>query len=125
MTTEGTDSLVIVQERSVYRIYWHIAETQDYGANLGDFGRATASLLKKAKGESWEHYAATWAAQDSEGVERDSEGLYWTEKVHASKALHAANVILKAGKVGKDKPWPEWTAKALAAGWKAPKGWKP
>lgn len=47
----------------------------------------------------------------------------WYTRSGASKALAAAKAALTIHRSA--KPWPEWAKQALAAGWKAPKGWKP
>lgn len=56
--------------------------------------------------------------------ERDRNGAWvWGSKRQASAALKVANAALIAAE--SDKPLPDWAQKALAHGWKPPKGWKP
>ncbi len=59
--------------------------------------------------------------QDSRG--HDSTGFWWESESAARAALAKVKVIAKT--LLNDVPWPEWARKALAAGWKPPKGWKP
>lgn len=47
----------------------------------------------------------------------------WDSKKAAFASLRVANAALVAAE--SDKPWPDWAQKALAHGWKPPKGWKP
>ena len=49
-------------------------------------------------------------------AESDWNGLIWSSKADAQKALKAANAALEAHR--SSKPYPEWAVKALAAGWK-------
>lgn len=47
----------------------------------------------------------------------------WESKASATIALRAAKAAVQS--VVAKRPTPEWTKQAIAAGWKAPKGWKP
>lgn len=49
------------------------------------------------------------------------ESAKMTMKPGKGKALVSARAALKAAR--SSKSYPEWAIKALAAGWKAPKGW--
>jgi hypothetical protein len=86
-------------------------------ACLGDY------LLSPTTGEDTEHRAATEGARALNTSELGADGLYWYTRSAASKALAAAKAALTVHRSA--KPWPEWAKQALAAGWKAPKGWKP
>lgn len=100
------DRLTVSDERrGIHRVVWFIAEADDYGATLGD-GPAAED----------DHGIATVAAQSTPGCEKDSTGLYWYSRAEATVALKAANAALK------NKPLADWEQKALAAGWKPPKG---
>lgn len=113
--------LFIDDDRSYYRITWYLPDEGDHGATLGE-SRYTRAHLERAKcDDDWEHIAATIAVSEAPGVQRDRDGYYWESRKDAVAALRTANTVLKNRK----KPWPEWALQAQAAGWKAPKGWKP
>lgn len=61
----------------------------------------------------------------SEIARRDS--WVFGSMARARDVLANANAARRAAAVtwASEKPMPEWAVKALAAGWKAPKGWKP
>ena len=56
------------------------------------------------------------------GVQRDHSGFFWETKTAAQAALRVARAAISAGA---DRPIPDWAQKALEAGWRAPKGWRP
>jgi hypothetical protein len=109
------DRLLIDEHRGVYHIVWYIAEDDCHGASLGD--------CPEIDGND-EHAVASRAAKDCspDGVS-EYRGFYWESRNKAQAALRAANVALKIAR--DNTPWPEWAKQALAAGWKAPKGWRP
>lgn len=110
--------LVLDEDRhGLFRIHWYIPEDGDLGACLGDY------RLNATSDEDTEHRAATEGAIALNTGELDADGLYWYTRSAASKALTAAKAALTVHRSA--KPWPEWAKQALAAGWKAPKGWKP
>ncbi len=114
-----TASLALDFLRGQWRIAW-IFDGDD-GATLGD-DVYTDRDLAKAKPEDWDHVAATLTASKTEGVERDQGGYYWESESNAKKAYRVVRAVLKDKS---KKPWPEWATKAVANGWKPPKGWKP
>lgn len=69
-----------------------------------------------------EHTAACAAAKAC-AVGLDIHGNYFWETEAAAKRARA--VCRAAAKHAHGTVMPEWTIAALAAGWKAPKGWKP
>ncbi len=110
--------LVLDEDRhGLFRIHWYIPEDGDLGACLGDY------LLPPQLCEDAEHRIATESAKALNTGELDTVGLYWYTRSGASKALAAAKAALTVHRSA--KPWPEWAKQALAAGWKAPKGWQP
>lgn len=121
--------LVLDEDRhGLFRIHWYIPEDGvtsaqsawykfNLGACLGDY------LLPPQLCEDAEHRIATESAKALNTGELDTVGLYWYTRSGASKALAAAKAALTVHRSA--KPWPEWAKQALAAGWKAPKGWKP
>lgn len=115
-----TAELGLDEDRLGWSIIWVI--DGDIGGTLGE-DIYTDQQLAKAKFDDWEHIAATIAVSKTEGVERlGSHGYYWETKGDAMKALRAAKAAIKDKS---KKPWPEWATKAVANGWKPPKGWKP
>lgn len=112
------ERLVLDGWRGTFRICWLIVDDGEEGAHLGDYLDGSCPAPDKNS----EHYIATEAARVV-GAEFDSIGLYWHSNAAASKALAAAKAALTIHRSA--KPWPEWAKQALAAGWKAPKGWKP
>lgn len=115
---EDKGVLGIREDRYLFRIGWYFADGGDFGAMLGEGSVPT----KAPSGESdWEHWMASRTAAQCK-PQRDGDGFYWESKSDARKALVAINAAIK---LRADKPMPEWAAKALAEGWKPPKGWKP
>ena len=70
--------------------------------------------------DDWETWIAAKLARES-GAERDSRGFHWP----SAKAAAAVLRLIKAAWKNRTTPLPDWAQKALAAGWKPPKGWKP
>lgn len=104
-----------------HRIGWDFDGEE--GGVLGDgHKKFTASDLAKATSEDRDHILATMTAAACPGVERDNDGFYWTSRKAAAGALRVIKAAIKADG---GAPWPAWTKEAIAAGWKAPKGWKP
>lgn len=110
-----SDKLVLIENEYSYRICWVVDGEE--GALLGDYLRHSTDIK-----EDDEHRIVTEAAR-FHGGEIDNLGLFWESRARAQKALVSARAALKAAR--SSKPYPEWAVKALAAGWKAPKGWTP
>lgn len=108
------DRLVISEGRNGYVIQWYLADIQDVGASLGD-GPIPASD-PPPEHEDWEIIVAARAAGNASPDGRDRDGFFWESKAKARAALVSANAALK------NKPLVDWEVKALAAGWKPPKG---
>lgn len=109
------DKLVIEADRHGYRIQWYIASMEDLGAVLGESPVITR-VTSLPDSEDWEHEVASVAVIGTNGIERDSTGYYWESRTNALAALKIANAALK------NRPLADWEQKALAAGWKPPKG---
>lgn len=109
------DRLVIESDRYGYRIQWYIASMNDLGSVLGESPVIT-KVKAAPESEDWEHEVASVAVIGSKGIERDSVGYYWESRAHAQAALKAANAAIK------NRPLADWEKKALAEGWKPPKG---
>jgi hypothetical protein len=111
------ERLMVYEDRGVYRIGWYLPDDDDMGITLGEDLRDIARCNDK------EHKAATQAIKDQEDMELDDNGFYWESKSKAQVALKIAKQAVKDLDSGTQMP--EWAKQALAAGWKAPKGWKP
>lgn len=111
------DRLVVNEERGVYQIAWFLAEEQDIGAALGECGTKPEAPTNEHEAAE----AAVWGMADGSAVTRS--GLYWETSSGARAALAVAKAAV--AQFNSKKPWPEWTKHALAAGWKAPRGWTP
>jgi hypothetical protein len=105
------DKLIIVDDRAfMCRISWWISEDQEIGGTLGEgpldmsneTGIASQAIKETISG-------------------RDEFGFYWESKAAAKRALAVANAAIKSI----ERPLPDWAVKAIASGWKQPKGWKP
>lgn len=105
--------------RGEFRIAYYFEEDSDFGAFLGESSTDGKDKAPK-KPEEWEHWRANKVCVDLQ-AEQDNRGFYWHTKAKATAALRQIKEALKHA----DKPLPEWAEKALAAGWKPPKGWKP
>lgn len=108
------ERLVIDEYGGALRICWYFPDSGDTGAYLGDY------LTEKTAPTDSEHSTATEALK---GQPFDGVGYYWETRSAVNKALVAVRAALKAKQ--STKPYPEWAKQALAAGWKAPKGWQP
>jgi hypothetical protein len=61
---------------------------------------------------------------NNEFITRGDDGTFAFDYImDAKRALSLANATLNS--LADSKPWPQWAIDATAAGWKAPKGWKP
>lgn len=119
------DQLIVTTayNRSVYHVAWLLADDGEVGGVLGqDPQDGTGAEPKDAA--DWEHWAASKAVRAMEPKpERDSFGFCWESRRAAHAARRIAKAAIKRGRAA--KPLPDWAQKALAAGWKAPKGWSP
>lgn len=110
-------SELVVEERNtgMWGLFW-LTEDGDLGMAVGDI--QFRNEPKNADDHKiWRVDKAAKVFANGERDQRD-RGYEFNTKTHALKALRAANAALKKG------PLEEWEAKALAAGWKPPKGWK-
>ncbi len=114
--------------RGHWRLQWFIVEDDCEGAVLGEYDYAKEELethLSGKNGEDREFYIAEIAALDRSGApgrQHDRYGHFWESEKEAKAALRIVKAALKNDG---GRPMPDWAKQALAAGWKAPKGWKP
>lgn len=123
---------VVEEDRYVYRIQWFDAEDQDLGAIFGDAkypglhqGHFPINPKEPAQATAWDrgHNAGVDAVLISGLGTFGRMGIEFESNANAQKALRILNACCK---MAHDKtPWPDWALQARAAGWKAPKGWKP
>jgi len=107
----------IVEERrnGTWGLFW-LTQDGDLGMAVGDIQFSN----EPRDADDHEIWRVNNAAKVFANDERDylDRGYEFDTKTAALKAQRAANAALKNG------PLEEWEAKALAAGWKPPKGWK-
>ena len=116
-----------------YRIYWVLAI--DYydntGAILGQEGGENICMnmpkqLEKLKTsqDDREHVAITYLIYKEKLYDAlDRLGYGWSSKSSALKVLRRCRAELKS--IRDNIPWPDWAKRAVAEGFKPPKGWKP
>ena len=68
--------------------------------------------------DDWEAWAAERAAKTVPHESRERSGALVWSRTNAALAMKAIKAALKA-----KRPLYDWEQKALAAGWKPPKGW--
>lgn len=103
-----------------YRLSWYFPDDDDIGGSVGD-EEYTAEQLTDPEVDR-DCVVAYLAAKDTPDVARDCTGFYWETAAKANAALRVVKAALRSDG---GAPMPDWAIKALAAGWKAPKGWKP
>jgi len=106
---------------SKYRLSWYLPEDQDFGGSVGD-SVYTEADLKTAAADDVDCVVAYLTASKLDGVQKDYNGFFWESRSQAQAALRIVKAAIAAGV---DRPIPDWAQKALAEGWRAPKGWKP
>jgi len=119
----ASEKLIVDECPEGYYLVWYFPEEEDTGGFLGDADYAEGSLSKAKTQEERETIAAHFAVKGLCDFKSSSYGFIFESKSKAKAALTAANAAIKVQR--SEKPWPEWAKTALAAGWKAPKGWKP
>ncbi len=102
-------------------ISWFFPEEDDVGGSVGD-ELYTETDLKTLDASDVDATVAYLAVAKLAGIQRDARGFFWETDAAAKSALRVAKAAIKAGV---DRPLPDWAQQALAAGWTAPKGWKP
>ena len=104
-----------------YRLSWFLPADDDIGGNVGDLLYSKADL-KTLDASDVDCAVAYLALAKLAGIQRDHSGFFWETPAAARGALRIAKAAIA---VGVDRPLPDWAQQALAAGWTAPKGWKP
>jgi hypothetical protein len=104
-----------------YRLSWYFPEYADIGSSVGDWAY-TEIDLKTLDVSNVDCAIAYLAVAKLDGIQKDASGFFWETREAAQSALRVAKAAIT---LGVDRPMPDWARQALAAGWKAPKGWKP
>lgn len=113
------DRLVIERNQDqTYTIDWYIPDECEMGGRLGQDKNDGRGEPPKDR-EDYEHWLASKVAAQSTGVRRNRYGFFWDSRREVDAAMRQIKEALR-----QDRPLPEWAKKALAEGWKPPKGWR-
>jgi hypothetical protein len=114
---------LVVYDDGFYRLGWSIEENDgEIGATVGETLKAVDDPEPdRANKDDWEFWKAETIARGSE-PNRDECGYRWPSQKAAREVLRQIQAAFKQRAVPE---MPTWAVKALAAGWKPPKGWKP
>ena len=110
-----------VRERNdddTWSLHWVLED--DLGGILGDLHSGTTEDVEPSDVGSEDHecWRAAMAASPFAKERRKYHGFVFKDEKTCKAAQQAADAAIR------NKPIEEWEAKALAAGWKPPKGWK-
>lgn len=109
------DTLSVYEGRHGYSICWICDGEQ--GGDVGD-----VDFPKCEPGaEEHESYVVQETVRTSAGCKKGLDGFYFESRKEAVAAKRAAYFARRNIEVA----IPQWAIQAAAAGWKAPKGWKP
>jgi hypothetical protein len=127
----------VVERFSGYCVVWTV--NRDEGLEFGSATKGTSQELE-LKRKAYEKALSKELAQDELDLLREqlevvladhaalpfSSGrrgghFVFDSRADAKKAIAAARLAIKS----LERPMPDWATRALAAGWKPPKGWKP
>jgi hypothetical protein len=122
-----SERLAIEERGGAYRIGWYFYgdenEDEEFGLMLGDHIVSDGIDNRETQAAADAIAASPFRPDYPESLAKRGRAWTWESKSKAQKALAIANAAIKA--LNAKKPWPDWALKAVAAGWKAPKGWKP
>lgn len=115
---DDNGKLVVFEDKYMFRIGWEFEE-DGMGAVVGEsWTRHDVDKSPPTDREEWECWMAAKIASTSPGVQH-SFGFCWETSAEARAVLRQIKEAFK-----QDRPLPDWAQKALAEGWKPPKGWK-
>lgn len=117
-----SEAMIVFREsrRGEWRLVWYFPDEGEDGGTLGEKGPISKRLASSSDRDQRELYLIDRALR---GARRDGRGFFWSSKEDAMRAMKLARAACDAAE--STKPWPDWAVRASAAGWKAPKGWKP
>ena len=107
-----------------YSIGWYDSEDMEGDLSLGERLPHWQDESEAESRDVDEHNDLSEAVEQlARPCQITSRGLVWQGRASARAALRCAKAVL--AQLRRDAPWPEWAVTAQAAGWKAPKGWRP
>lgn len=128
----------IFQDRYEYHVAWEDDGDegawigQDANTSLDSLSAKLAMAKQKRDYDDYEYLAVeiaarNWVSKLPSGLSNTGHGYEFETLTLAKQFLVAMRPEMKAAKseFATGVPWPEWAKQAKAAGWKAPKGWKP
>ena len=115
------DALHVHQPYGNYDYYLTWFDGDEEGGSVGEVAEDGTGKEPKEQAE-WEAWTAAKIAREM-GATQDRYGLRWGSRAAAANALRAIKLAFKVRAAA--RPMPDWATKALAAGWKAPRGWTP
>lgn len=112
----------VYRDHYSYGLAWFDEDGE--GLRFGEDAEVEQLSRPPADRELAEHWHAYEAARKIAGCNPTQRGaLLWESMAQATAARAAARAAVKVA--ASEVPWPEWAKLALAAGWKAPRGWNP
>ena len=118
--------LRVTQYAAGWAIAWWIVDEQRFGLYLG--GRVRNISAYQDLQVAYDVLRRR-LADGGEDMWRNDDCYMFQTQAAASRALEAVTAALDAAEAAKvaeaDRSLPAWAVTALAAGWTAPKGWKP
>lgn len=109
------DRLVVDGENYAYYLRWYLPDESDYGCTIGEDKMPSEPSPDDV--EKWENWCAYKVASESRGANPSSAGYFWESKSLAVAALAAIKHAWR-----NSRPLADWEQKAIAAGWKPPRG---
>lgn len=143
MTKLKTGKLDLFGTTYSYHVAWVDEEDGDEAAQVGQDAHTASTYLRTLKDEaraqrdedgfdafeysSVELAAQEWVKQNPDTARISGSGYDFDSRTAAKKFLAAMRAASKAAleEFNTGVEWPAWAKEAQAAGWKAPKGWKP
>lgn len=103
-----------------YNHYLRWVVDGEEGGTVGEVGTLETDVENAKNRDDFECRLVNRMVSEIDEVVRDHVGFYFDSATKAKDVLRLVNFALK-----QPREMPDWAKTALAAGWKAPKGWKP
>ena len=114
----------IFETRTGYVIRWII--DGDDGGDIGEGQQPDEIPTANEMGERDSWIAHQAAKPFAESGKAKYEGFTFESASKATAAVRAIRAAFRADLAAQQgAPWPQWAITAKAAGWTAPRGWKP